>query len=168
MSKIPAKAAREMAKDAVRRTLSKASSDNDVDQKEISDACGVPAPTVCVWMQRDGAKSPLAADLHNMPKVVAVPLLRDAAQKHGYDLTPSHDAGVDLESVGDLHDVLRECNDVGMRWMSGLAEKKAAGQKMSATARSELLREVREARDALGKLEASLLRDSTDQNLNIA
>src|SRR5689334_18600772 len=107
-NKTPARVAREVAKEVVRCELVRVSFETDTPQKELAESCGVSQQTASVWTQCDGTKSPLIADLHNMPSAVAVPLARQAALVHGYDLVPVRTAEVDLQSPSTLLNVMRE------------------------------------------------------------
>lgn len=150
MEKTPAKLARGLAREEVRRELGKAAAEADVDQTEIAHAVGRPVQHINLWLQRDNDKTPSVADLHVMQQPVALALIRQAALKHGYDLAPTHAADIDLHSIAALHNVLRECTEVQLRWSEALAD----GQ-LSQSELADIAREAREAATALGRLEAS-------------
>jgi len=150
MTQTTARLRREAAKIDVARELSRARVAADVDQSELADACGVPRQVPSVWESKDGAKSPLVADLHLMPAPVAIALVRQAALKHGHDVSPVTDAGMDASSLASLHELLRSCSEVQVRHSAALLDGTVDAQEAC-----DIERLAQAASDALAALARS-------------
>lgn len=150
MSQTTARLRREAAKVDVARELSRARVAADLDQSEVADACGVPRQVPSVWESKEGAKSPLVADLHLMPAPVAVALVRQAALVHGHDVAPVTDAGVDASSLESLHTLLKSCSEVQVRHSAALIDGMVDAQEAA-----DIERLAQAASDALAALARS-------------
>lgn len=114
--------ARSAARVAVAKLLRGALHAADVDQGEVARLVGTTAQKVQRWCDRLERETPGFADVILMPRAVAMPLLRWAAEHHGALVVDQLEAASALDHMGHLHRVLKESADVSVAYSSALAD----------------------------------------------
>jgi hypothetical protein len=113
---------RSAARAMLARVLSKALNAAGVEQRELADACGTKSQKVQLWCDATRPETPYVADLPQMPRAVAVELLRWAAESHGALVVDQLEAASSMDHMGHLHRVLKEGADVGVVYSAALAD----------------------------------------------
>lgn len=114
--------ARSSARVAVAKVLRRALDQANVDQAELADDCGTPAQKVQLWCDVRKPETPYVADLPQMRRAVAMPLLQWAAAAHGALVVDQLEAASPMSHMGHLHRVLKESADVSVAYSSALAD----------------------------------------------
>lgn len=114
--------ARSAARVVVAKLLRRALDAADVDQGELARAVGTTSQKVQKWCDRLERETPGFADIVLMPRAVAMPLLRWAAEHHGALVVDELQAASPLDHMGHLHRVLKEGADVGVAYASALSD----------------------------------------------
>ena len=132
--------ARSAARVTVARLLRSALHAADIDQADLARLCGTSPQKVQRWCDKLERETPYAADIAQMPRAVAMPLLRWVAEQH-HALVVDH---LEASSTGDhmslLHRVLKESADVSIAYSAALADGV-----VDAVERERLISELRES-----------------------
>ena len=120
-SETPAQA-RSNARVAVARLLRSALHDADLDQADLARLCGTSPQKVQRWCDRQERETPYAADLAQMPRAVAMPLLHWAAEHHHAVVVDQLEASSPLEHMGHLHRVLAASAAVSVAYAASLSD----------------------------------------------
>lgn len=102
----------------LRRTLDQ----HDVTQAAMADVCGTTSQKAQAWCDPTRPEGPSVAHLPQMPRAVAMELLRWAAEPHGLTVVERLAATSVASHLGHLHRVLKEGADVSVGYSSALAD----------------------------------------------
>jgi hypothetical protein len=114
--------ARSNARVHVAKLLRGALHDADIDQADLARLCGTSPQKVQRWCDRQERETPYAADLAQMPRSVALPLLRWAAEQHHALVVDHLEAASALDHMGHLHRVLAASAAVSVAYAAALAD----------------------------------------------
>lgn len=120
--KSTARIRREAAKVDIGRRLLSAMLQCGIGPAELGRWCGVSTTLVTKWLDPDCRESPTLADIEQMPRRLALLLLRDSLEALHVEVSDR----ITPENVGDhlghLHTILRECGEVGSKYAAALSD----------------------------------------------
>lgn len=135
--------ARSAARVAVAKMLRRSLDAADVDQGELARLVGTTAQKVQKWCDRLERETPGFADVILMPRSVAMPLLRWAADHHAAIVVDQLEAAGAGDHMSHLHRVLKEGADVSVAYVAALSDGV-----VDAVERERLISELRESIEA--------------------
>lgn len=135
--------ARSSARVAVARLLRSALHAADIDQADLARLCGTSPQKVQRWCDKLERETPYAADIAQMPRAVAMPLLRWAAEHHSAIVVDQLEASSPAEHMTHLHRVLKESADVSIAYAGALNDGV-----VDPVERERLISELRESIEA--------------------
>lgn len=114
--------ARSAARVTVAKLLRRALDAADVDQGELARLVGTTSQKVQRWCDRLERETPGFADIALMPRAVAMPLLRWAAEQHQALVVDQLEAASAADHMGHLHRLLKEGADVSIAYSAALSD----------------------------------------------
>ena len=119
-----ARVSREQNRSDCARIMRRSLDQRDICQLAIADVCGVDQQIAQRWCSPNDPHTPTVADLRQLPKDVALDLLRWAAEAHGLTVVPADDHHADLASPAELSETVQRASALSVAHATALADGK--------------------------------------------